>query len=91
MNDQYHKPRTMVRRYGLCYYPGPPTPGQNYERSKVRVLYVSGKKPRPHPKGWRVQVVRVLHHKSGGATDGAQNIILMMRMEEKLTHIKINT
>ena len=50
---------------------------------------MSGKKPWPHPKGWRGQVVRVLHHKAGGATDGAQNIILMMRMEEKLTRIKI--
>ena len=34
--------------------------------------------------------MRVLHLKSGGATDGAQNIILMMRMEEKLTPIKLN-
>ena len=35
--------------------------------------------------------MRVLHHKSGGEMDGAQNIILMMRMEKKLTPIKINT
>ena len=35
--------------------------------------------------------MRLLHHKSGGATDGAENIILMMRMEESLTPIKIRT
>ena len=35
--------------------------------------------------------MQVLHRKAGGAMDGAQNIILMMRMEEKLTLIKINT
>ena len=35
--------------------------------------------------------MRVLHCKAGGATDGAQNIILMMRMDEKLTPIKIKT
>ena len=35
--------------------------------------------------------MRVLHHKSGGATDGAQNIILMMRIEEKLNPIEIKT
>ena len=52
---------------------------------------MSGKKTQPHPKGCREQVVRVSHHTVGGAKDGAQNIILMMRMEEKLTHIKINT
>ena len=50
---------------------------------------MSRKKPRPYPKIWRGQVVRVLHHKPGGATDDAQNIILMMKMEEKLTPIKI--
>ena len=52
---------------------------------------MSGKKLRPQPKGWIGQVVLVLNHKAGGAMDGAQNIILMMRMEEKLTPIKINT
>ena len=35
--------------------------------------------------------MRVLYLKSGGATEGVQNIILMMRMEEKLTPININT
>ena len=35
--------------------------------------------------------MRVLYLKSGGATDGVQNIILMMRMEEKLTPIKLKT
>ena len=34
--------------------------------------------------------MRALHHKSGGATDDAQNIILMMIME-KLNPIKIKT
>ena len=81
----------MVIIYGFLYYPGPDTPGRNYERSKGGVLYVSGNKPRPQPKGWRGKVVQVLHRKAGGATDGAQNIILMMRMEEKLTPINIKT
>ena len=54
-------------------------------------MYVSGKKPWPQPKVWRGQVVLVLHHVSGGATDGAQNIIVLMRMKEKLTPIKIKT
>ena len=79
----------MVIIYILCYYPGPATPGQNYEICKVRFMYVSGKKPRLYPKGWIGHLVRLLHHKAGGATDGAKNIILMMRMEEKLTPIKI--
>ena len=33
------------------------------------VLYVGGKKPGSSPKGWRGQVLRVLHCKEGGATD----------------------
>ena len=52
---------------------------------------MSGKKLRPHPKAWRGKVVRILHDKAGGAMYGAQNIILMMRMEEKLTTVKIKT
>ena len=35
--------------------------------------------------------MQILHRKEGGAMDGVQNIILMMRMEDKLTPIKINT
>ena len=35
--------------------------------------------------------MRVLYLKVGGAMDGAQHIILMMEMEDKLTPIKINT
>ena len=81
----------MVRRYGFSYYASPDTPGRNYERYKVIVMYVSGKKHQPYPMVCRGQVVRLFHHKSGGATDGAQNIILMMRMEEKLTPINIKT
>ena len=61
----------MVRRYIFFYYPGPATPGRNYERYKGIFLYMSGNKPRPHPKYWRGQVVRVLHRKEGGGTDGA--------------------
>ena len=33
----------------------------------------------------------VLYLKYGGATDGIQNIILMMRMEDKFTLMKLNT
>ena len=35
--------------------------------------------------------MRVLYLKVGGAMDGAQHIILMMEMEDKLSPIKINT
>ena len=52
---------------------------------------MSGKKPWPYPNIWRGQVVRVLNHKSGGATESAKNIMLMMRMEEKLNNIEIKT
>ena len=52
---------------------------------------MSGKKSRPYPKGWRGQVVRVLYNKAIGATDGAQNMMLMTRMEDNLTPIKIKT
>ena len=52
---------------------------------------MSGTKPRMYPKVCRGQLVQVLHLKSGGPRDGAQNIILMMRMEEKLTPIKLKT
>ena len=52
---------------------------------------MSGKKPRPHSKVWRGQVLRVLHRKARGATYSAQNIIQMMSMEEKLTPIRLKT
>ena len=35
--------------------------------------------------------MQVLYLKSVGATDGVQNIILMMMMEEKFTPIKLKT
>ena len=54
-------------------------------------MYVSWKKPWPYPKVWRGQLVLVLYLKSGGTTDDVQNIILMMRMEEKLTPVKLKT
>ena len=50
-----------------------------------------GKKPRPYPKVCIWKLVRISYRKSGGATDGAQNIIMMMKIEVKLTPIKINT
>ena len=60
----------MFRRYGLCYYLSPATPGRNYKRSKGRVLYESGKKPRPYPKGWRGQVVKYnFDDEDGGEVD----------------------
>ena len=55
------------------------------------MLYVSVKKPRTYPKGWIGQLVRALHRKSECSTDGAQNIILMVSMEEKLTPTKLQT
>ena len=81
----------MIIIYGLWYYPSPAIPGQNYEISKGRVMYMRGKKPHPYPKAWIGQIVIILHHKAGGAMDSAQNIILIMRMEENLTPIKIKT
>ena len=57
---------------------------------KGSVMYVNGKKYWMYPKIWRWQVVRLLHCKLGGETDGAKNILLMTRMEEKLTPIKLN-
>ena len=62
-----------------------------WKRAKGGVIYVSGKKHLPYPKGWRKQALQVTHHKSGGATDGAQNIVMMMRMDKKLTLIKLKT
>ena len=54
-------------------------------------MYVSGNERWTFPKVWRGQIVRVLHHKAVGAICSAQNLIMMMRMEEKLTPIKIKT
>ena len=81
----------MVIIYVFCHYPGDATTGLKDEISKGRVLYVSGRKPQSYPNGWRGKLVLVLYHKSVGATDGVQNIILMMMMEEKFTHIKLKT
>ena len=53
------------------------------------VLYVSGKKPHPYPKGWMGQLLWVLYHTSLGLMDSIQNIMLMIRMEDKLTPIKL--
>ena len=61
------------------------------KRAKGSVLCMSGKKHQPQPKVWIGQLVRVLHRKPGGTTYGAQNIILMMGMEEKLTPINLKT
>ena len=41
------------------------------ERSRGVGLYVSEKKPRSYPKGWRGKVVQILPLKSAGETDGA--------------------
>ena len=54
-------------------------------------MYMSGNKPWPQLKVWIGQVVWVLHHEVGGTMDGAKNINLMMKMEEKLNNIKIKT
>ena len=52
---------------------------------------MGGKKTLPYPKGLIVQTVRVLHRKTGEATDGAQNMILVTRILEKLISIKLKT
>ena len=50
---------------------------------------MSGNKHLTHPNIWRWQVVWVLHRNAGGGTVGAQNIILMTRMKDKLTPINL--
>ena len=45
-----------------------------WNMEKVIILYAVGNKPWPCPKGWRGQVVQVLHCNAGGATDGAKQL-----------------
>ena len=52
-----------------------------WKMAKVSILYFGGNKPGSWPKGWRGQVVKVLHRKAGGATDGAKNLMLLIRVE----------
>ena len=54
------------------------------------MLYVSGRKTQIYKIGWRGKLVLVLYHRSLWATDGIQNIILMMMMEEFIP-IKLKT
>ena len=91
MNSQHAKPIKVVRRYAFFHYPSTSTTVWKDEIAKGRVLYVSGKKPWTHHNGCRGELVWVLYLKYGGATDGIQNIILMMRMEDKFTLMKLNT
>ena len=58
---------------------------------KGSVLYVDGKKLGTWTKGWRGQVVQVLNRKSGGATNGAKNLMLLSRLEEEWTPIVLKT
>ena len=55
------------------------------------ILYVGGNKPGLCPKGWRWQVVRVLHHKAGGSTDSANTFMLLIRMDEEWNPIELKT
>ena len=58
-----------------------------YESMKTlrgRCCTLLGRKPGRISKDWRGKLVWVLYLKSGGAIEGIQHIILMMRMEEKL-------
>ena len=48
------------------------------------------KKPLPQPNACRGHVVQVLHRKSGGATYGAQKIILTTKRMKEETLIKLN-
>ena len=67
-----------------------PDPNHTFwKMEKVSILYVGGKKPDQCPKGWRGEVVRVLHHKSGGETDGAQNAMLLRQREEDYNPIEL--
>ena len=50
--------------------------------AKVSILYVRVNKPGLCTKGWIGKVVQVLHLNMGGSTDGANNLILLRRMEE---------
>ena len=54
-------------------------------------MYVIGKNHQPQPNVCRGQVVQVLHRMSGGATNGAQNITLMIKIDYKLNLIMLRT
>ena len=59
--------------------------------SEGSILYDGGKKPGSCPKGWMGKVVRVLHCKAGGSTDGAKHIILLRQVEEEWNYIVFKT
>ena len=48
-----------------------------WKKAKGGVLYVIRQKHPPPLKGWKGQVVKFLHSKSGGATDGSRNLVVM--------------
>ena len=49
--------------------------------AKGSILYVRCNKPRPCQKGRRGKVVRVIHCKAGGSTNGANNLMLLGLIE----------
>ena len=62
-----------------------------WNMAKGSSLYVGEKDPVPRPGGWRGKVVRVLHRKAEGATDGAKNLMLLRQMDEEWTPIELKT
>ena len=47
-------------------------------------MYTSRRKHPLPPRGWKEQLVRVLHSKSGGAPGGARNLVLLNIEEEDM-------
>ena len=76
----------MLTKYDLLPYPK----HSFCKRGKGSILYIGGNKPGSCPKGWRGKLVQLLHHKSGGETDGANNVIFFRRMEEEWNPIELN-
>ena len=44
-------------------------------------MFIAGKKLLPVPVGCRYQIMQVLHRRSGGSTDRAQNMVLLRKKE----------
>ena len=62
-----------------------------WNMSNESILYVGGKKPGPCPKRWRGQVVQVIHCKTGVATEGSKNLMLLLRIKEEWNPIELKT
>ena len=62
-----------------------------WRNEKGVVMYRSRWKHPPPPRGWKEQVVRFLHKKVGGVTDGARNFVILHRQEEYIGRVVLKT